>query len=335
MHTDKITLAYGSGTSLMHNLIKDTILPKLNNPILSALSDAAYIDYKQKIAFTTDSFVVSPLFFEGSDIGKLAVCGTVNDLLMMGARPEYLSLALIIEEGLPKKTLDKIINSVSSSAKESGVYIATGDFKVVEKGACDKIFINTSGIGRLILRDKLDKNNIKVGDKIIITGNIAEHGLAVLAGRSNLSSGFSVKSDCQPLSRLLLPLFRTKYRIRFMRDPTRGGLATTLNEITSGSDLGVIINEKDIPLSAKCKAACELLGVDPLYLANEGKALIVVPADEASRVVSLLRKNRLGLKAAVIGEISAKYRGKVVLKTILGTERIITMSGAEQLPRIC
>jgi len=319
----------------MHNLIKELFLKKLNNPILKELSDSAFINYKEKIAFTTDSFVVSPLSFPGADIGKLAVCGTVNDLVMQGAAPEYLSLALIIEEGLDYKTLERIVDSISVNAKEAGVYFVTGDLKVVERGACDKIFINTSGIGRVVKNKKLSLKNIKAKDKIIITGNIAQHGLAVLAKRKELDLGFNIKSDCAALNRLLIPILRKTDGIKFMRDPTRGGVATALNEITEGSRLGIVIEEKNIPISTKVRAASELLGIDPFYIANEGIAILVVNPDSAKGILRLLRKHPLGKNAQIIGEVGKKPKGRVILNTVVGSQRIVDMLTSEPLPRIC
>lgn len=319
----------------MHNLIKDSLLKKLNNPILKELSDSALINYRQVIAFTTDSFVVSPLNFSGGDIGKLAVCGTINDLVMLGATPEYLSLALIIEEGLDYQILEKIVDSISISVKKAGVQIVTGDLKVVEKGACDKIFINTSGIGRIIKSKKLSLKNIKPKDKIIITGGIAQHGLAVLAKRKELDLGFNIKSDCAALNGLILPILEKTEAIKFMRDPTRGGIATTLNEIAENCGLGIIIEEKNIPISPKVRAACELLGIDPLYVGNEGRAILVVEEDSAKKILSLLRKHPLGKNAQIIGTVVKEPKGRVILNTILGTQRIVDMLTSEPLPRIC
>jgi len=333
--TKKILLAHGSGGRLTHALIKNTFLNKLRNPLLSRLSDAAVIDYKEKIAFTTDSFVVSPLFFPGGDIGKLAVCGTINDLVMLGALPQYLSLALIIEEGLDQHILGKIIDSVALYARKSGVKIVTGDTKVVEKGAADKIFINTSGVGRLISKREIAISNINLGDKIIISGNIAEHGLSILAKRKELDLGFNIKSDCQSLEDLILPLLGESEAINFMRDPTRGGVATTLNEIAESLGLGIVIEEKVLPLSAKVRVACELLGIDPLYVANEGKALLVVKSKAADKIIKLLRKNPKGVNARIIGEVVRHPKGRVILRTIFNTERILDMLVSEPLPRIC
>ncbi len=335
LSSGKILLGHGSGGRLMHTLIRDLLLKKLNNPILKELSDSALINYKDRIAFTTDSFVVSPLFFSGGDIGKLAVCGTVNDLVMQAAEPQYLSLALIIEEGLEYNTLEKIADSIAINARKAGVYFVTGDIKVVERGACDKIFINTSGIGRVVDNKRLSIKNIEPGDSVIITGQIAQHGLAVLAKRKELDLGFNINSDCAALNDLIIPILKKTEVIKFMRDPTRGGVATTLNEIAENSGLGVIIDELNIPLSGKVKAACELLGMDPLYIANEGRAILVVKKAGAERVLNLLRKDPLGRNAQIIGRVVNKPKGRVILNTVLGTQRIVDMLTSEPLPRIC
>ena len=335
LKTDKILLAHGSGGKLMHDLIRGLVLENFSNPILRELSDSAYINYKERIAFSTDSFVVSPLVFPGGDIGKLAVCGTVNDLVMQGAVPEYLSLAFIIEEGLDYRALENIVASLSAAARKAGVQIVTGDLKVVEKGACDKIFINTSGIGRIVTRQRLNIKNIRPGDEIIITGEVAQHGLAVLAKRKELDFKFNIKSDCAALDSMLLPVLKKTEAIRFMRDPTRGGLATTLNEVAEGTGLGILIDEKEIPVSQKARAACELLGIDPLYIANEGKAVLIVKNGTSKKILSLLKKHPLGQRARRIGEVRAKPKAQAVLKTFLGTERIIDMLTSEPLPRIC
>ncbi len=319
----------------MHGLIKGLLLEKLNNPVLRELSDSAYIGYKEKLAFSTDSFVVSPLRFPGGDIGKLAVCGTVNDLVMLGAVPEYLSLALIIEEGLDYKILEQVVDSIAMNARAAGILFVTGDLKVVEKGACDKLFINTSGIGRILKNRKLAIANIRAGDKIILTGNIGQHGLAVLAKRKELDFGFNIKSDCAALNKMLIGLLQQTSAIKFMRDPTRGGVATTLNEIAEASKLGIIIDEKNIPISSQVRAAGELLGIDPLYVANEGKAVLVVKQQESKKVLNFLRKHPLGRRAREIGTVIKEPKGRVILNTVLGTRRILDMLIGDPLPRIC
>ncbi|MFA5276121.1 MAG: hydrogenase expression/formation protein HypE [Candidatus Omnitrophota bacterium] len=330
-----ILLGHGSGGALTHGLIKDLFLKKFNNPVLNELSDSAFLKYREPLAFTTDSFVVSPLFFPGGDIGKLSVCGTINDLLMLGAEPEYISLGMIIEEGFDLKILEKIVDSISQTAKREGAIIATGDLKVVEKGAADKIFINTSGIGRIIKQVRLSAKNISPDDKIILTSGIGCHGLAVLAKRNELDLGFNIKSDCAALTRLLVPLLKKVKGIKFMRDPTRGGVATTLNEVAQSARLGIEIWEDKIPLSAQVRAACELLGLDPLYIANEGCALIVVKDNAAEKTLKLLKKQKLGHSARIIGSIVNRHKGDVILHTSFGTQRIVDMLSAEQLPRIC
>jgi len=335
MSKQKILLGHGSGGKLTHNLIKELLLKKLNNPILRELSDSALINYKERLAFTTDSFVVSPLRFPGGDIGKLAVCGTANDLVMLAAVPEYLSLALIIEEGLDYEILEDVVNSISITAKNTEVSIVTGDIKVVEKGACDKIFINTSGIGRIIKNKKLSIKNIQAGDQVIITGNIAQHGIAVLAKRKELDLGFNIKSDCAALNDLIIPILKKTEAIKFMRDPTRGGMATILNEIAEGSGLGIMLDEKNIPISTKVRAACELLGIDPLYVANEGVAIIIVEKNSAKKILNLLKRHPLGRNAQIVGTVVKETKGKVILNTILGTQRIVDMLTSEPLPRIC
>jgi hydrogenase expression/formation protein HypE len=335
MSHPQILLSHGSGGRMMHGLIKELLLKKLDNPVLRELSDSAFINYKEKLAFTTDSFVVSPLFFPGGDIGKLAVCGTINDLVMLGAVPEYLSLALILEEGLDYSVLGKIVDSISMNSRKAKVSFVAGDIKVVEKGACDKIFINTSGIGRIIKGKKLSVKNIEAGDKVIVTGDIAQHGLAVLAKRKELDLGFNIKSDCAALNNLIIPVLKKIDAIKFMRDPTRGGVATTLNEIAESSGLGIIIDEKDMPVSEKVRAACELLGIDPLYIANEGIAIIVVKKDGANKVLNLLRKHPLGKNAQIIGTVVKEPKRRVILNTILGTQRIVDMLTGDPLPRIC
>lgn len=333
----KILLGHGSGGRLMHDLIKELFLPRLKNPILDRLSDSATIKLKdEKFAFTTDSFVVSPLNFPGGDIGKLAICGTINDLVMLASIPKFISLAMIIEEGLDYNILERIVDSIAFNAKKENINVVTGDLKVVEKGACDKIFINTSGIGTIIKGRNLSTKFIKPEDEIIITGRIAEHGLSILQGRKGINLDFKIKSDCNSLSNLLLPILRKNVAIKFMRDPTRGGLATTLNEIAETARLGIIVEEKKIPISGKVKAACELLGLDSLYIANEGKAVLVVDKKHSHSVLIQLRKHPQGKFASIIGKVTRQPKKKVYLKTAVGGERIIDMLTSENnLPRIC
>ncbi|MFH1655237.1 MAG: hydrogenase expression/formation protein HypE [Candidatus Omnitrophota bacterium] len=336
MKEDKILLAHGSGGKLMHDLINNLFLKHLNNPYLKDLNDASIIKLKNRnLAFTTDSFVVKPLFFPGGDIGKLAVFGTINDLAVMAARPLFLSCGMIVQEGLSISVLEKVTKSLAEAANESNVNIITGDFKVVEKESCDGIFINTAGIGEVIKGVNISMNNIKAGDKIIINGPIGQHGIAVLAARKELDFNFNIKSDCGGLSKLIIPLLKNASGIKFMRDPTRGGLATTLNEITDKTGLGIILDENKIPVSKSVKASCEILGLDPLYIANEGKVVLIVDNKKASNILRKLKQHPLGRQAQIIGEITKKQKGRVCLNTSVGGRRIVDMLTGEILPRIC
>ncbi len=331
----RILLSHGSGGKATRSLVLDRFLPKIGNQFLGELSDAACIAPGEgELFFTTDSFVVTPLEFPGGDLGKLAVCGTVNDLVVSGAVPRYISLGLIIEEGLQFAQLDRIICSIAAEAKRSGVVVAAADTKVVEKGACDKLFINTSGIGWMAGPYRLGMGLVRPGDRVVITGTIGNHGLAVLSKRRGLQEQFPVKSDCASLAGLLIPLLKKESGIKFMRDPTRGGLATLLNEISDGTGLGIVIEEKNIPVSARVRAASEMLGIDPLYLANEGIAVIVAEPESTARLLRSLKRHPLGVSAAAIGTI-VKHPARVILETILGTRRVVDMLTHEPLPRIC
>jgi hydrogenase expression/formation protein HypE len=334
MRGDKILLAHGSGGKLMQNLI-ESFLPDLTNPILEKMEDSAVFDIKGRLAFTTDSYTVNPIFFPGGDIGKLAVCGTVNDLAVSGAKPLYLSLAFIIEEGLPLADLKKILASIKKAAGESGVKIVTGDTKVVDKGGADKLFINTAGVG--IVPDGVDISaaNARPGDKIILSGTIGDHGIAVLSRREGLKFESPVPSDCAPLNELAADMLSVTKNIHCLRDPTRGGLATTLNDFAERSGVGILIEEVKIPVAKAVLAACELLGLDPLYIANEGKLAAVVPAKEADAVLAVMKKNKYGKNAAIIGEVVAEHAGRVIMKTALGASRIVDVPVGELLPRIC
>jgi hydrogenase expression/formation protein HypE len=331
---DKILLAHGSGGKLMHDLIQ-SVLPDLANPLLDKMEDSAVFNVRGKIAFTTDSFVVRPLFFPGGDIGKLAVCGTVNDLAMSGARPLYLSLAFIIEEGLPVSELKKVITSIAKAAAEAGVKIVTGDTKVVEQGTADKLFINTAGVGIVPEGVNISAANAKPGDKIIISGTIGDHGIAVLSRREGLKFEVPVPSDCAPLNGLVTAMLKASHNIHCMRDPTRGGLAVTLSDFAGQSRAGIVIQEEKIPVNKAVLAACELLGLDPLYIANEGKLAAVVPPYDAPAVLAAMKRHKYGKKATVIGEVVAGHPGRVVMKTVLGSSRIVDMPVGELLPRIC
>lgn len=333
--TDSILLAHGSGGKLSHDLINQYFLRPLKNNTLEKMDDAAVINLSGKLAFTTDSYVVRPIFFPGGDIGKLAVYGTVNDLAMIGARPLYLSLACIIEEGLTIAELEAIIDSIKTAASRAEVQIVTGDTKVVNKGAADKIFINTAGIGIIPDGIEISGNMAKPGDKIILSGAVGDHGIAVLSQREGLEFSVPVISDCAPLNSITTQLLQVSQKIHAMRDPTRGGLATTLKEIALQSGVGIQIYEEQIPVHEGVRAACELLGLDPFYLANEGKLVAFVSPEDAESVLDTIRKNEYGREAKIIGEVTDENRGRVILKTRLGASRILDMLSGEMLPRIC
>ena len=333
---EKISLSHGAGGKLSLELVTHLFKENFKNKILNRLEDSAVFNLnEQRIAFTTDSYVIQPIFFPGGDIGGLAVCGTINDLSVMGAKPLFLSCSLIIEEGLDKSILRRIVLSMKKTAQKARVQIVTGDTKVVEKGSADKIFINTSGIGIISKGIDLGKEKIKVGDKIIINGTIGDHATAVLSSRAGLEFQTKVKSDCAFLSDLISSILKFKDKIKFMRDPTRGGLATVLNEMVSGGNFGVLLSEEKIPVREEVKGFCELLGYDPLYLANEGKVIMVVAPQIAEKILNILRKNPLGKKAEIIGEITDKFKGMVGLKTRYGGTRVVDMLLGEQFPRIC
>lgn len=330
----KILLAHGGGGKLTHSLIDQVLLKELDNVFLREMHDGAFLSLKKNIAFTTDSFVVQPIFFPGGDIGELAVYGTVNDLVCCGARPNYLSLSLILEEGLDMDDFIRVVKSIGKAAKRCGVSIVTGDTKVVEKGKGDQIFINTSGIGELIPGLNIRPTNVRPGDKIIINGSIAEHGIAILSARQGLQFETTVKSDSAPMLELLEAVYRKTKNVRCMRDPTRGGLASTLNEIAKSAHVGITIWEKEIPILEEVRGACEIMGFDPLYIANEGKILFFVPGSEADMIRDALRSLPLGKNAAIIGEVTDDAP-LVKLKTSIGSHRIVDMISGEQLPRIC
>ena len=332
---DKILLAHGSGGKMGHDLVEKGFLQALNNPILAKLDDSAVFHLSGTLAFTTDSYVVSPIFFPGGDIGKLAVCGTVNDLAMSGARPLYLSLAFIIEEGLSRSELGQIVDSVQRSAEEAGVTIVTGDTKVVSRGSADRLFINTAGIGMVPQGVDVSGSNARPGDKVLLSGPIGDHGIAVLSQREGLSFSTRLESDCAPLNSLVSEMLDASPNIHCLRDPTRGGLATTLNELAKQSQVGIRIEEEKVPLRDAVLAACEMLGFDPLYVANEGKLVAIVADEDADKVLKAMRQNRYGEDAVVIGEVEAEHPGRVVLKTRLGASRIVDMLVGDLLPRIC
>jgi hydrogenase expression/formation protein HypE len=336
MAWDKILLDHGSGGRYSHELIERFFVPRFQNPFLNEMNDSAVFDLKGgKLAFTTDSYVVDPIFFPGGDIGSLSVCGTVNDLAMRGARPYYLSVGFIIEEGFPLSDFEQILESMERAAKEAGVQIVTGDTKVVPKGAADKIFINTSGIGLVPEGINIAGQNARPGDLVLISGTIGDHGLTILSKREGLSFESSLKSDAAPLNHLVREMIQAGSQIHVLRDPTRGGLATTLNEIARQSRMGIEIYEEAVPIRGSVVAAAEILGLDPFYIANEGKLIAILPPAQAEAVLAAMKKNPYGRDSAVIGEVKAENPGKVVMKTIIGGKRLMDMLAGEQLPRIC
>jgi hydrogenase expression/formation protein HypE len=332
---DKILLAHGSGGKMGHDLVEKSFLRALNNPLLAKLDDSAVFHLSGRLAFTTDSYVVSPIFFPGGDIGKLAIYGTVNDLAMSGAKPLYLSLSFIIEEGLPQNELGQIVDSVHYAAEEAGVTIVTGDTKVVPRGSADKLFINTAGIGIVPQGVDISGSNAKPGDKVLLSGPIGDHGIAVLSQREGLSFSTRFESDCAPLNSLVSAMLDASPNIHCLRDPTRGGLATTLNELAKQSKVGIRIEEEKIPVRDEVFAACEMLGFDPLYVANEGRLVAIVAEGDADRVFEAMRGNRYGEDAVIIGEVGQEHPGRVVMKTSLGASRIVDMLVGDLLPRIC
>jgi len=332
---DKILLAHGSGGRLAHELIESTFLKMFSNPLLEKLDDSAVFELSGRLAFSTDSYVVSPIFFPGGDIGRLAICGTVNDVAMSGAKPLYLSLSFIIEEGLPVSDLNQILQSISDTAKEAKVEIVTGDTKVVHRGSADKLYINTSGVGIISNGVNISGKNAKPGDKVIISGSIGDHGIAVLSQREGLSFSTRLISDCAPLGGMVSELVANDIEIHCLRDPTRGGLATTLNEIARQSEVSIRIDEINIPVREEVSSACEMLGLDPLYVANEGKLVAILPAVEVEKALTIMHNNRYGREAVTIGNVEAEYPGRVIMKTLLGTSRIVDMLVGDILPRIC
>ncbi len=333
---DLIQLAHGGGGKLTHELISTMFYPAFSNPILNEQHDGAIFDCKEgRMAYTTDSFVVDPIFFNGGDIGDLAVNGTVNDLTCCGATPLFLTAAFIIEEGFPMSDLQRIVESMKKASQKAGVAIVTGDTKVVDKGKCDKIFINTSGIGIIDPNIHIHSDRIEEGDSIIISGKIGQHGICILSTRESLGFETDVASDTASLNHMIQSLSES-VPIHFMRDPTRGGLSSTLNEIADSASVRIELDEESLPIGESVLSACELLGLDPLYIANEGLMLIFVPKKHAEKTVELLKQFPEGKDACIIGKVTAKNTdGAVLLNTLYGGQRIIEMLRGEQLPRIC
>jgi hydrogenase expression/formation protein HypE len=335
---DKILLGHGSGGKLMHELIEKVFLKYFNDPALIAQTDAALLPPASgRLVFTTDAYVVQPLFFAGGNIGKIAVCGTINDLVAAGAQPLYLSVSFIIEEGLEISVLEIIVKTMAETARHAGVRIVCGDTKVVGKGQCDKLFITTSGIGQVQkVHEEIGLGEkIQPGDHVIISGTLGDHGMAVLAARNQLGFASDLQSDCAPLNLMVQILLDAGLPIHFMRDPTRGGLASVLSEIVQNKLFGIEIDETKIPVSEPVRGMCEVYGFDPLYIANEGKMLLVISSNATDEVLDILQKSEHGKHAAIIGRIVSDYQGKVVMKTNIGGRRIISMLAGEQLPRIC
>lgn len=329
---ERIMMAHGSGGRLSHELIHTLFQKYLGNPYLDQMNDATVLPGERQIAVTTDSFVISPLFFRGGNIGKLAVCGTVNDLAVSGAIPQFLTLALILEEGFPLEKLERIIQSIAETASHAGVKIVCGDTKVVERGSADQIFINTTGIGYRSERI-VGPEQIRPGDEILITGTIGDHGIAILSEREGLEFQTHVVSDCAPLNGLIDAFYQPG--VKCMRDPTRGGVATTLNELAQQAGVSMLLEEVNLPLLPGVEGACGMLGLEPLYLANEGKALVIVSPDAAEKVLKKIQDHPLGRFAARIGTVQEGNSGRVLLETPLGGKRILGMLEGEHLPRIC
>jgi hydrogenase expression/formation protein HypE len=335
-----IVLGHGSGGKLTADLIEKIFLPAFRNPTLDKLDDQAVVTIGgARLAFTTDSFVVTPIFFPGGDIGRLAIHGTVNDLAMSGARPLYLSAAFILEEGLPVDDLRRVVESMRSAAAEAGVQLVTGDTKVVNRGKGDQIFITTTGIGAIEHDISISADRASRGDKIILSGYIGDHGMTIMSQREGLEFESSIESDCAPLNGLVTAMLATASSsndfIHTLRDPTRGGVATTLNEIAKHAKVGMVLDERAIPVRESVKGACEVLGLDPLYVANEGKLLAMVVPEMADAVLEQMRRHRLGQDAAIIGEVVDAHRDMVLMKTEIGGTRVLDMMFGEQLPRIC
>ena len=330
---EKILLSHGGGGEETWKLIKELFFKYFSNPILESMEDAATLSVEGKIAFTTDGFTVSPIFFPGGDIGKLAVAGTVNDLAAVAAEPKYLSVSFIIEEGLPFKDLERVVQSMAKNASEVGVQIVTGDTKVVPKGAADKLFISVSGIGKIV-KEGVSARNLSEGDLILVSSTVGDHGACIFALREGLEFE-GLKSDCAPLWDMVKRLLEEGINIKAMRDPTRGGLSAVLNEWALASNVGIFVEEEKIPVDEKVLGLCEFLGIEPYDLASEGNMVIAVAPEDAQKALEILKSHPLGRKASIIGEVKNQPKGKVILKTLYGVERILEPPSGEILPRIC
>ena len=340
-HDDQIVMGHGSGGRMTQQLLARVFTPRLANPALLAANDFAGVGLPPEAALqgglsiSTDSHIVSPLFFRGGDIGKLAVCGTVNDVAMAGAQPLYLSAGFILEEGLPVEILEAVVSSMQAAAAEAGVQIVAGDTKVVEKGKADGLFITTSGVGWIPAGRQIGGEQARPGDVVLISGTLGDHGMAVLAERGELGLEIDVASDVAPLNHMIADLLQAAPATHVLRDPTRGGLATTLNEIAAQSDVSIWLEETAIPVAPPVQAACEMLGFDPLYVANEGKLIAIVPADQADDALQAMRRSPYGKMAARIGTVQADSAGRVLLRTLIGGTRLLDVLAGEMLPRIC
>ena len=331
-----VLLAHGGGGKLTHQLIQKMFLSQFGNEFLAPLHDGAIVNVNgSRLAFSTDSYVINPIFFPGGDIGELAVNGTINDLAMCGATPLYLSSALIIEEGFAMEDLWRVVLSMQRAAAAGGVKLVTGDTKVVDRGKGDKIFVNTSGIGSIPEGVNIDPTSIRPGDKILINGPIAVHGIAIMSVREGLEFETEIKSDTAALNGLVSTMLNATKSIRVLRDPTRGGVASVLNELAESSQIGLRIHEESIPISDEVRGACEILGLDPLYVANEGKVIAVVPPEQADVVLAAMRSHPLGAESQIIGEAIAGHKGTVLMQSNIGGSRVVDMLSGEQLPRIC
>jgi hydrogenase expression/formation protein HypE len=341
-HNEKIVLGHGSGGKMSFDLISKIFMPAFSNPILSTGDDAGCMclpfnlgDVSINLAISTDSHVVTPLFFPGGDIGRLAICGTVNDVSMLGAKPMFLTAGFVLEEGLDIEILQRVVSSMQTAASEANVQIIAGDTKVVQNGKADGLYINTTGIGIVPSGINISGRRAQPGDVIIISGTVGDHGIAVLGARGELKFETAVKSDVAPLNQLVESMLNTTTEIHVLRDPTRGGLATSLNEIAIQSQVGITINQNYIPIKPAVEAACEMLGFDPLYMANEGKLIAIVDKDKADCLLAAMKNHPLGIDAAIIGWVTEKTSSNVLLKTAFGTTRVIDMMSGEMLPRIC
>ncbi len=333
---DRILLAHGSGGELSHKLVTSLFVKAFHNPFLEPLDDGAVLEVAgERLAFTTDSYVVTPVFFPGGDIGRLAICGTVNDLSMSGAIPLFLSAGFIIEEGFPLSSLQTIVTSMQETAGEAAVKIVTGDTKVVNRGGVDGIFINTAGIGLIPGGVEISGSLARPGDRVLLSGSIGDHGVAILSSREGLQFSTTLQSDCAPLNSLVAAMLGVSRKIRCLRDPTRGGLSSTLNELARQADVGIWVEEDRIPIKEEVQGACELLGFDPLILANEGKLVAIVAAEDAEMILQRMKAHPRGRDAALIGEVREEPKRKVILRTRIGLTRIMDMLVGEPLPRIC